>query len=449
MSWRSRVVWSEGMFLRPQHFQQQDRHVETLVQQRSQWLHPYDWGVARLRLDQEALALGKIAIAEACGLLPDGTPFHIPDHDEPPPALEIDPAVRDVRVLLAIPLSRVGMPEFASRSGAATLARYRISDYPEVQDTNVDQHNNAVPMELGQRRLRLLLAGEHDDYATIGVAKVAEQLPDRRIVLDRDYLPPCLDCEAVPPLKGFIEEILGLLRQRGEALADRLTAGARGGLEIAQFQRLQVINRFEPVFAHLATQQRLHPQEFYTLALQLAGELATFLAERRPPRFPAYEHDDLQKTFEPVIEELRRSLSMVEEEAAIQIPIEERQYGVRVAIITDRERNLLTSATFILAVHAEIAPDKLRAGFPPQMKIGPVERIAHFVNHHLPGIGLTALPIAPREIPYRRDFVYFELDRSSEFWKQLRDSGGFAFHVGGDFPGLEMTFWAIKERKAA
>jgi len=24
-------------------------------------------------------------------------------------------------------------------------------------------------------------------------------------------------------------------------------------------------------------------------------------------------------------------------------------------------------------------------------------------------------------------------------------SGGFAFHVGGEFPGLELEFWAIKE----
>jgi type VI secretion system protein ImpJ len=53
--------------------------------------------------------------------------------------------------------------------------------------------------------------------------------------------------------------------------------------------------------------------------------------------------------------------------------------------------------------------------------------------------------VAPREIPYQSDFIYFRLDRSSEFWKQLLNSGGFAFHVGGEFPELEMAFWAIKE----
>ena len=184
---------------------------------------------------------------------------------------------------------------------------------------------------------------------------------------------------------------------------------------------MQTVNRFEPLFAHLATMQGLHPEAFYQIAWQLAGEMATFTGKvkRRPPMFPAYDHDDLQKTFGALITELRRSLSLVEEQAAIRIPIEERQYGIRVAIITDRERPLLTKATFILAVRADMATDLLRARFPTQVKIGPVERIAQFVNHHLPGIGVSALPVAPREIPYQSDFIYFLLDRSSEFCKQI------------------------------
>lgn len=85
MSWYSKVVWSEGMFLRPQHFQQQDRYLEAFIRQSCGSLHPYAWGITELKLDREALALGKIAITMARGLLPDGTPFDIPDRDPPPP----------------------------------------------------------------------------------------------------------------------------------------------------------------------------------------------------------------------------------------------------------------------------------------------------------------------------------------------------------------------------
>jgi type VI secretion system protein ImpJ len=438
------------MFLRPQHFQQQDRYLEALVRQSCGPLQPYAWGVVELALDREALALGKVGVTTARGLLPDGTPFSIPDHDPPPAPLEIDADVRDTRVMLAMPLRRTGMADVERGDYQDTAARYRATAR-EVRDNNFDTANNSAQVEIGERRLRLFLdTRDSSDYTCIGIAQVLEKRSDQTVVLDADYLPPCLDCRGVPALKGFVTEVLGLLHQRGDALAERVvgTGASRGAsLDIAQFLRLQAVNRFEPLFAHLADMPGLHPEAFYQIALQVAGEMATFTdkVKRRPPIFPSYDHDNLRNTFTVLMTELRRSLSLEEVEAAIRIPIEERQYGIRVAIITDRERPLLTKATFILAVRADMATDLLRARFPTQVKIGPVERIAQFVNHHLPGIGVSALPVAPREIPYRADFIYFRLDRSSEFWKQLLNSGGFAFHVGGEFPGLEMVFWAIKE----
>jgi type VI secretion system protein ImpJ len=62
----------------------------------------------------------------------------------------------------------------------------------------------------------------------------------------------------------------------------------------------------------------------------------------------------------------------------------------------------------------------------------------------LPGIPVRALPVAPRQIPYDAGSVYFELDSSSNHWPDLKASGGFAIHVAGEFPGMEMDFWAIR-----
>ena len=41
----SKVLWGEGLFLRPQHFQQQDRYHEGRLNQTARALHPYGWGV--------------------------------------------------------------------------------------------------------------------------------------------------------------------------------------------------------------------------------------------------------------------------------------------------------------------------------------------------------------------------------------------------------------------
>ena len=51
MSVTRKVVWSEGMFLQPHHFQQHDRYLENLVEARAAHLRPYAWGCRELTVD--------------------------------------------------------------------------------------------------------------------------------------------------------------------------------------------------------------------------------------------------------------------------------------------------------------------------------------------------------------------------------------------------------------
>jgi len=139
---------------------------------------------------------------------------------------------------------------------------------------------------------------------------------------------------------------------------------------------------------------------------------------------------------------VRECLTTVLEQTATPIQMEEKKYGVRVAPLA--EKALLKEAVFVLAVRADVPAEAIRKRFPEQVKVGPVEQIRQLVNLQLPGIGLRPMPVAPRQIPYHAGSTYFELDKGSEYWKQLEASGGFAFHVAGNVPGLELEFWAIR-----
>ncbi len=443
MSWNSKVVWSEGMFLRPQHFQQHTRYVERLVESRCGHLRSYPWGFTQLEVDEQSLGLGKLSIRSAQGVFPDGTPFAIPEQDDPPPALDIPEDLRNARVYLSLPLNRTGTIEVVDAEGGDGVARYWAGE-DEVRDTNAGIESIAQ-LRVGKLRMRLLLESERrDEYACLGVARVVENRANDRLVLDEAYLPPVLDCRALPRLQGMLRELEGLLHHRGDALAGRVSASGRGGAaEIADFLMLQAVNRYEPFVSHLQNVAVLHPEDFYRQAVQIAGELATFAREtRRPEVLPPYRHDDLEGSFEPLMAALRQVLSMVLEQNAIPLPLEERRYGIRVSAITDR--SLLDQASFVLAVSASIPAEEVRKRFPRQITIGGVEYIRQLVNNHLRGIAVNPLPVAPRQIPYNAGYVYFELERAGEYWKQLQKSGGFAIHVGGEFPSLEMEFWAIK-----
>jgi type VI secretion system protein ImpJ len=136
-------------------------------------------------------------------------------------------------------------------------------------------------------------------------------------------------------------------------------------------------------------------------------------------------------------------LSVVLERNALQIDLTERTHGVRTAVVPDAD--LLRSASFVIAVNAQVAAEQLRQRFPAQSKLGPVDRIRDLVNLQLPGISMRALPVAPRQLPFHAGFHYFELDRGGDLWKQLERSGSLALHVAGDFPGLELELWAIRQ----
>jgi type VI secretion system protein ImpJ len=447
MSWNSKVIWSEGMLLQPQHLQQHDRYLHNLVERRVAGVRAYAWGWSQLVIDEQLLAQGKLALLSCTAVLPDGTTINLPQDDALPEPLDISEDARDALVVLALPLRRMGIPETSSGRGPDDFARHRPVE-AEVMDSNGGENgvDGSALMQVGSLRLRIALEKDvANAYALLGIARVIERRPDNRVVLDPSYCPPCMDFRVAQRLSSFSDELVGLLNQRAQALAGRLSQpGVAGAAEISDFLMLQLVNRAIPLFTHLAGMTGLHPERLYTELARLAGELATFSRpDKRASGYPVYRHDRLAESFAPLIEDVRAALSMVVDTRAVALPLEERQFGIRVAVVPDQE--LLRSATFVLAVNAHMPAEAVRNGFPAMVKIGSVEKIRDLVNLQLPGVALRALPVAPRQLPFHAGYTYFELDRGSEHWKQLQQSVGFAMHIPNEYPGLQMEFWAIRK----
>ena len=444
MGTNNRVIWSEGLFLRPHHFQQAERFLEKWVGAKVGAVQPFAYGFTRLELDQEALKLGKIGIKTAVGIMPDGTPFSIPEDMPAPTPLDTAADRRDVVVCLTLPMRRSGMPEFTLDSaGKGGLARYTSVD-TRIADAIAETQDSA-DMKVGQLTLRLAMAGDPlDAYTTLGIAKLIERRSTNQVVLDESYIPPCLDCRASGVLYEFLREVGNLVKHRADTVADRLgQPGQKGVAEITDFLMLQLLNRFAPLLGHYSQTALLHPESLYGLLLVLAAELATYThADRRPLVSPPYRHDALDETFAPLVADLRESLTAVIEQNAVAIPIEDRGRGLFTAMIPDPD--LLRNASFVLVVQASMPVEQIRQIFPTQVKIGPSDKIRDLVMSQLPGIMLSLLPVAPRQIPYHAGYCYFELDRGSEFWKYMETNRLLAMHIAGDFPGMQIELWGIR-----
>ena len=423
-STHQKVAWLEGEGLRAEHLRQQERYIDYLFSHCHGRFAPYHWGVSRLSMNTDFLKVGKIALTGCRGVLPDGTVFDIPHQDAAPIPIDIKEDTVNTVVYLALPL--------------AHSHRYHV-------DMIETRNNSGLPttIPIGRLRLQLMLEKEFKQgFCGIAIARILEARTGQETILDPHFLPTCLDVQAIPALKDLVIEIHSLLRVRGDKLIERVSGSTGSVAEITDVLLLQLINRTEPLFA-LMQEGPLHPQSFYRALVQLMGELATFTdANRRPMLTVKYQHSALRETFEPVRHQLRKALSSVLEENAVSIALEDRGNGIWVGLILDKQ--LLSSAEFILAIHADISPDTLRQTCLAQIKVAPVEEIRTLVNRALPGIPLHVMSVPPRQIAYHSDFVYFSLDRHAELWKQAANSTGLAFHISGLFPGFKMECWAVK-----
>jgi len=431
------------MLLRPQHLQHNDRYTDHQMKTRTRLLGSYTWGFLALDIDLQFLNMGKVVIRAASGVLPDGSLFEL-DGNTAPLALDVPPNTGNTPIYLALPLVTGNHIESRRPEQSDVLARYTAYEV-DVVDSNAGD-GAARQVSCGRPDFKLLLGEQQSDqaYVKLKICEVLDTTPDGVISLDPDFVPTYIQAHSSSYLLSCLKEVISMLSHRGDTIAERIRSNGKvGGAEVGDFMMLQLINRTELLLRHYLALEQIHPQELYRALLTMLGELATFSSESKRPHLDSrYQHSDQGASFRQLMDAIRQVLSMVLEQHAIELTLQARQYGILVSPLHDHK--LLATASFVLAASAQCDSEELRHRLPSHLKVGSVEQIRQLVNLHLPGIKLRPLPVAPRQIAFHANKSYFVLELSSEDLAQLERSGGFAFHVSGEFTELELTFWAIR-----
>ncbi|PIB12715.1 type VI secretion system baseplate subunit TssK [Vibrio rotiferianus] len=437
----SLTAWCEGMFLRPQHFQQQDRALTSEFRDLAKYISPYYWGIWNLHLSEAALKDGQVRIDSLTAIFPDMTVIDCPNKHKSPKPVSIDRGVENTLIKIVLPELN-GQEKSVSPDNAEEIKRFSLDDV-ELIDSNTGLDEETIQVKTFNIELKCSnekLAG----YVEIPVCRIKEVTPEGEVVLDEGFIPPSLNVKKNSQLTECLDNVTAMTKIRADSISQRLGQGKAASASAVDFIMLQMLNKYEAKFRHIKELDHITPVDFSMLLQSYLGELATFSNKsKRLPSVEQYDHLELGCFFQSLNQTISQYLSVVLDQTATKLPLESRQYGIHVAPLPDKK--LLESCQFVLAVKADINTEEIRRLVPGQLKFGAVEQIRELINNQINGISVAPLSVVPRQIAYQTGYVYFEVIKKGHFWTRLSESGGMALHLSGNFPNAALELWCISQ----
>jgi len=437
-----RIVWKEGLFIRPQHFQQNDRYYAHELMTRTTELGSNKWGFFELDIDKRLLGMGKIVINHASGILPDGTLFDIESKDK---GLALDITSDDFgkSLYLAVPILIQNSDDVRFEDQENILTRFMATTILGVPNTNAGE-SSTTDILVASHDFKLLLEDKiNDGFITIKVTDILSVSAGGSVIIDDSYIPTLLHIDKSKDLMSRLNELISMLSYRVERLSEKISNSVLQASELGNYLMLQLLNKTLSRFHFFLTQEKIHPQEVFLELTTLSGELAVFMKkDKKLSENFIYKHENIGESFSKILDELKDMLSMVLEENSISLAIEQRKYGIQVVKIKDK--NMLKTSQFIFAISADASTEKIKTTLMTNLKMGSIETVRELVNYHLVGFKINPLSSPPREIPYRVNHLYFQIELTNENRIELERSGGFAFHLSTELPNVTYALWSIR-----
>lgn len=445
VSQTAKLMWGEGLFLCPQHFQRQDAYHEARLHEVSQALHPYAWGVRALRFDMSSLATGILRPLEISVVFPDGELYRAPDADELPPAISLDglPEGRQqVTVHLALPLLKEHGGN-CSQPDDDTSARY-VHNETATTDVFTDAAESDIAF-LG-KSVRLMTDDQPlDSFVTVPLARLSRSSTGS-FEFDSSFMPPAVNLRACQNLLVKLRSTLDALQAKAEALYGMHREPSRNIIEfrsgdIASFWLLHTVNSAFAALIHFYQNPGLSPERLHQELARFAGALLTFSSSRHLSDLPAYKHNNPAEGFDALFEVIHELIDTVISARYFNIPLSETKPSYHLGHI-DSER-IDANSSFYLAVSADMPPAELVDIVPTRFKVGAPDDVDQIVLSALPGVTLSHQPQVPAAIPVRPGATYFSLEASGPLHERMLKSKSIMIYVPSGIAELELELIAV------
>jgi type VI secretion system protein ImpJ len=446
LSYSAKILWGDGLFLRPQHFQQQDAYHESRLHETAQALHPYNWGVRSLRLDADGLRSGVLRPTEISLIFPDGELYCAPQADALPPPVALDTlpeGLAEVTFYLVLHPIR-----YSGDNYSADLAGGFVSRFVSEQRSTPDLYTQAAEAELSFLRKSVKLVAHtepRDQFTSIPLVRLL-RTSTAGFAIDESFVPPSLTIDASPVIYMGLRRLIDALQAKVNALYGFHREPTKNIIEfrsgdIASFWLLHTANSAFAALMHLHQHPALHPERLFQELLRLTGALLTFSKGYALSDLPIYRHDDPGPAFGKLDLILRELLETVISTRYFAIALDETRPSFHVGRIDSGKIDDKT--TFYLSVTANMQSVELIDAVPARFKVGAPDDVDKLVLSAMRGVPLVYSPQVPPAIPVRPGACYFALDARGPLYERMLQSQAVTIYAPSGIEELNLELIAV------
>ncbi|MCU4482475.1 type VI secretion system baseplate subunit TssK [Acinetobacter ursingii] len=446
-----KILWGEGLFLRPQHFQVQDSYHEQRLNHTIRSTIPFAYGIKQLRFDENQLGMHVLALENVDMIWQDGEIYQAPAQDLlPEPILLDDLNLRgEMLIYLALPLLQANKQNITFDQNTQS-GRY----HSHLMQTH-DLFTNASPAEISLLRRRAefklfdsTLDPQHDLdgflYLPIGQIK---RHSSGSFELDRKFIPPLLHIEGSESLTSNLKRTLNVIRAKIKTIQTNNRENEQKLIEfrsgdIVSFWLVNALNTAHATLNHVLQNPQIHPERLFFELLRLTGSLLTFSNAYEVDQLPQYRHHQLQESFQQLDMILRDLLDTIISSRYISIALKEIRPSYWLGSL-ESDKITRESRLYIAVSSSMMQTHELVQIVPLRFKVGSTLDVEQRVVAALPAIPLHHLMQVPTAIPVRSGVSYFEVEPHHELYQRMLESESICIYVPAGFQDISIELIAV------
>lgn len=446
-----KILWGEGLFLRPQHFQLQDAYHEQRLNHTIRSTIPFAYGIQSIQFDEIQLNNHVLALEHVEMLWQDGDIYQAPARDLLPQPIQLDDLnLRgEMTVYLALPIIQANKKN-VSFEQSSQPSRYH-SHLVETHDLFTDA--TAADITLLRRRAEFKLFESHhepdhqlDGFLYLPVAKVKRQ-SSGNFELDRKFIPPILHIEACDTLVSSLKRTLNIIKAKIKAIQSNSRENEQKLIEfrsgdIVSFWLVNALNTAYTSLNHLLQYPQIHPERLFFELLRLTGSLLTFSTAYEVDQLPHYRHHHLQDSFSQLDIILRELLDTIISNRYMSIALKEVRPSYWLGSL-ESEKITRDTRLYIAVSSGMMQTHELVQLVPLRFKVGNSVDVEQRVVAALPVIPLHHLMQVPTAIPVRSGVSYFEIEPNNDLYQRMLEAESICIYIPAGFQDISVELIAV------